>query len=219
MRACTTRYAHAKKRAGTDKSPRALVFASSLLLLAWCGARLSGRRSIRRIVVEISIFNGHDIGGFELILVVLVVVEADDASLSADTFERLLRLQDLVGAGLTLHDRDLVISIVPVGERGSVGTERTKCCPHQHDHGASADGNSTFRGWRQGCISQRYFFFAFAAGFLAALAAGFFAAAFLAAMVHLPDVATDSPVGQGEIKNFGMLLQTHFSADGYRRFR
>jgi hypothetical protein len=68
-------------------------------------------------------------------------------------------------------------------------------------------------------LLNSYFFFAFAAGFLAALAAGFFAAAFLAAMVHLPDVVDRLSIGHWEIKNFSVMLQTYFSADGYRRFR
>ena len=72
----------------------------------------------RRIVVEKTPFDRHAFRTFEFVLVIRVVVEADDAALLTDPVDDLACWQNLVSTGRALSDCELYLFITSVGNRG-----------------------------------------------------------------------------------------------------
>ena len=92
-----------------------------------------------RLIVEIAILDRHDLRAFQLVLVVVAVVEAHDAPLHADRFDNPRRFEDMVLLGVALDDRDLVVLVIAVGDRDRMrgrgahqGCKRSRKHPFGH---------------------------------------------------------------------------------------
>src|SRR6476646_833680 len=96
---------------------------------AWGGR--GARRRLRRIVVEAAFLDGDDVFGFELILLLLVVIEMNGAPFGADAAEHLHGLEDVFRLGIALDDRHLVILIIAIGNRHRVGRDAARQEPDQ----------------------------------------------------------------------------------------
>src|SRR6187200_3342368 len=95
----------------------------SLAFLPRLGGRCRRRRCrrVRIVVVEAIFLYGNDVVGGELVLVLLVVVETNGAPFGTDSGQHLRGLQDVVGLGVALDDRHLVIVVIAIGDRHRVG--------------------------------------------------------------------------------------------------
>ena len=190
--------------------------------------RLAGRSGSRRnqralpFCIEIAPFDGRDLGALKHIRIHVVSIDADTATAFADPFKNLVFFEDVVFLSLALDDRDLVVDIIPVGNRRRMRGGETADQNRRWNHRSSEEPTDKVPGHEAG---NSYFFF-FAAGFLAAFfAAGFFAALAMIfvlqflhrafARLYLPD-STSRRLQCGENQN---ALQTDFSADHYRNFR
>ncbi len=71
-----------------------------------------------RIVVEKTPFDRHAFRTFEFVLVVSVVVKADDAALLTDPVDDLASWQNLVLTGRALGDFEFDLFVTSVGNRG-----------------------------------------------------------------------------------------------------
>src|SRR5690606_17437876 len=132
-------------------------------------------RDLGVVVVDEALLDGDGLAPFELILVVLAVVEADHAAIRAEVLEDCRRRQGVILATLALDDGHLVLAVVAVGQRRRRGSLRTERCCRHTQHKDCETRHDGLRG--SGQKSQSYFFFFAAAFFAGAFAAGFFAAA------------------------------------------
>jgi len=123
---------------------------------------------------EIAPLDGRDLRALELVRIHVVTVDAETASAQTDTFKNLVLFKDMVFGRVALDDRDRVVRIIPVRDRcrlsGRENGDQNRCGNRQ----SSEEPNDAVPGHE---TENSYFFFFFAAGFLAAFfAAGFFAA-------------------------------------------
>ncbi len=128
-----------------------------------------------RIVVEKTPFDRDAFRTFQFVLVVRIVVEADDAALLTDPADHLTYWKNLVLMGRALGDGELDLVITSVGNRG---------CRSSRGHKKNCDRASRksqkVKTAAPAIAAECHYFF-----FFAAFLAGAFLAAFFAALAIL----------------------------------